>query len=78
MLIIIWRDLHAGKELRPFLLSFGVFFTGYLGIAISTWPYIGGRARVAVPFAHRNGHHVTDNSRLRRFLLLPLPGKSIP
>jgi cytochrome d ubiquinol oxidase subunit II len=40
MLIIIWRDLHAGKELRPFLLSFGVFFTGYLGIAISTWPYI--------------------------------------
>jgi cytochrome d ubiquinol oxidase subunit II len=40
MLILIWRDLHAGKELRPFLLSFGVFLTGYLGIAISMWPYI--------------------------------------
>jgi len=40
LLIIIWRDLHAGREYRPFLLSFGVFLTGYLGIAISMWPYI--------------------------------------
>jgi len=40
LLIIIWRDLHAGREYRPFFLSFGVFLTGYLGIAISTWPYI--------------------------------------
>jgi cytochrome d ubiquinol oxidase subunit II len=40
MLIIIWRDLHTDRELRPFLLSFGVFLTGYLGIAISMWPYI--------------------------------------
>ena len=40
LLIIIWRDLHAGREFRPFLLSFGVFLMGYLGIAISTWPYI--------------------------------------
>ncbi|UCG08664.1 MAG: cytochrome d ubiquinol oxidase subunit II [Desulfobacterales bacterium] len=40
MLIIIWRDLHAGREYRPFFLSFGVFLTGYLGIAISMWPYI--------------------------------------
>jgi cytochrome d ubiquinol oxidase subunit II len=40
MLSTIWRDLHAGREYRPFLLSFGVFLTGYLGIAISMWPYI--------------------------------------
>jgi cytochrome d ubiquinol oxidase subunit II len=40
MLIVIWRDLHAGREYRPFFLSFGVFLTGYLGIAISTCPYI--------------------------------------
>ena len=32
--------MHAGREFRPFLLSFGVFLMGYLGIAISTWPYI--------------------------------------
>jgi cytochrome d ubiquinol oxidase subunit II len=40
LLISIWRDLHAGREYRPFFMSFGVFLTGYLGIAISTWPYI--------------------------------------
>jgi cytochrome d ubiquinol oxidase subunit II len=40
MLLTIWRDLHTDRELRPFLLSFGVFLTGYLGIAISMWPYI--------------------------------------
>src|SRR6056297_1240773 len=44
LLIIIWRDLHAGREYRPFFLSFGLFFTGYIGLAISIWPYI-------VPFA---------------------------
>ena len=44
MLIMIWRDLRAGREYRPFLLSFGVFLTGYIGIAVSMWPYI-------VPFA---------------------------
>ena len=32
--------MNAGREYRPFLLSFGVFLTGYLGIAISIWPYI--------------------------------------
>ena len=40
MLMFIWRDLHAGREYRPFLLSFGVFLTGYIGIAISMWPYV--------------------------------------
>ncbi len=40
MLITIWRDLQSGREYRPFMLSIGVFFTGYLGIAISTWPYV--------------------------------------
>jgi len=40
MLILIWRDLHTGREYRPFLLSFGVFLTGYIGIAVSLWPYV--------------------------------------
>jgi cytochrome d ubiquinol oxidase subunit II len=40
MIIAIWRDVHSGKEFRPFFLSLGVFLTGYLGIAISMWPYI--------------------------------------
>jgi cytochrome bd ubiquinol oxidase subunit II len=44
LIVLIWRDLHAGREIRPFLLSLGVFFTAYLGLGISLWPF-------AVPFA---------------------------
>ncbi len=42
--IMIWRDLHHGKETRPFFLSVGVFVTAYLGLGISLWPWM-------VPFA---------------------------
>ena len=42
--IMIWRDLHHGKESRPFFLSVGVFVTAYLGLGISLWPWM-------VPFA---------------------------
>jgi cytochrome d ubiquinol oxidase subunit II len=38
--ITIWRDLHTGREYRPFFLSFGVFFTGYLGLGVSLWPWL--------------------------------------
>jgi cytochrome d ubiquinol oxidase subunit II len=44
LIILIWRDLHSGREVRPFLLSLGVFLTAYLGLGISLWPF-------AVPFA---------------------------
>ncbi|MGM0454479.1 MAG: cytochrome d ubiquinol oxidase subunit II, partial [Thermodesulfobacteriota bacterium] len=41
LLIVIWRDLQAGhRDYRPFLLSYGVFLTGYIGIAVSMWPYV--------------------------------------
>lgn len=42
--IIMWSDLHKGREYRPFFLSIGIFLTGYLGLGISTWPWL-------VPFA---------------------------
>jgi cytochrome d ubiquinol oxidase subunit II len=42
--VMIWRDLHSGREYRPFLMSIGIFLTAYLGLGISLWPY-------AVPFA---------------------------
>jgi cytochrome d ubiquinol oxidase subunit II len=42
--MLIWRDLHRGREYRPFFLSIGVFMTGYLGLGISLWPWL-------VPFA---------------------------
>jgi cytochrome bd ubiquinol oxidase subunit II len=44
LFILIWADLHKGKEYRPFFLSIGVFLTGYLGLGISLFPYL-------VPFA---------------------------
>ena len=44
LFVLIWRDLHRGKEARPFFLSIGVFLTGYLGLGISLWPWL-------VPFA---------------------------
>ncbi len=38
--VFIWRDLKEGSEYRPLLFSFGIFLTGYLGLAISMWPYL--------------------------------------
>jgi cytochrome bd ubiquinol oxidase subunit II len=38
--IMIWRDLHTGREYRPFFLSLGVFLTGYMGLGISLWPWL--------------------------------------
>ncbi len=40
LFFMIWRDLHKGREVRPFFLSFGVFFMGYLGLGISLWPWL--------------------------------------
>lgn len=38
--IVLLRDLLTGKrEVRPFLLSLGLFLTGTLGIGITIWPY---------------------------------------
>jgi cytochrome d ubiquinol oxidase subunit II len=40
LFIMIWRDLHTGRESRPFFLSIGVFLTAYLGLGISLWPWM--------------------------------------
>ena len=42
--IMIWYDLHVGREYRPFFLSQAVFLLAYLGLGISLWPWL-------VPFA---------------------------
>ena len=45
---LLWRDLTTADlpkpEWRPFVFTAGLFLTGYLGLAISLFPYI-------VPFA---------------------------
>jgi len=38
--ILIWRDLHRGKECRPFFLSIGIFLLGFLGLGLSLWPWL--------------------------------------
>lgn len=40
LFIIIWRDLHTGKEYRPFFMSIGIFLMGYLGLGVSLWPWL--------------------------------------
>jgi len=40
LLLLIRRDLRTGREYRPFLLGFALFFTGFIGLAVSMWPYV--------------------------------------
>jgi cytochrome d ubiquinol oxidase subunit II len=40
LFVMIWRDLHRGREVRPFLMSIGVFLMGYVGLGISLWPWL--------------------------------------
>jgi cytochrome d ubiquinol oxidase subunit II len=40
MLAMLWRDLHSGREYRPFLLSLGLFLMNYVGLGISLWPWL--------------------------------------
>jgi cytochrome d ubiquinol oxidase subunit II len=38
--VMLWRDLRTDRELRPFLLSMGIFLMNYIGIGVSTWPWL--------------------------------------
>lgn len=38
--VLVWRSLRKGYEYRPFLYSLALFCLGYLGLAISLWPWI--------------------------------------
>lgn len=35
-----WRALHTGREGTPFIASIGLFLLGYLGLVISSYPYL--------------------------------------
>src|SRR4029079_6095108 len=37
---LVWRGIERGPELLPFLGTLGLFILAYLGLAISTFPYI--------------------------------------
>ena len=38
--IVLWRSLERGREVLPFLCSFGLFFLAFTGLVISLWPYV--------------------------------------
>ena len=38
--MVLMRSLNRGRELLPFLCSFGLFFLAFSGLVISLWPYI--------------------------------------
>jgi cytochrome bd ubiquinol oxidase subunit II len=38
--VMLWRDLAAGREFRPFFLTLGIFLMNYIGIGVSTWPWL--------------------------------------
>ena len=38
--LLAWRWLEEGREMLPFLASIGLFLLGYLGLVISTFPYL--------------------------------------
>ncbi len=38
--LMIWRWIEEGREIPPFLASIALFLLGYLGLAISTFPYL--------------------------------------
>lgn len=40
LFVQIWRDLRNMSEYRPFALSLLVFLMGYIGLAVSFWPWI--------------------------------------
>jgi cytochrome d ubiquinol oxidase subunit II len=40
IVVLLWRDLHAQREYRPFFLSLGIFLMNYIGLGISLWPWI--------------------------------------
>ena len=35
-----WRALETGREAAPFVASIGLFLLGYLGLVISSFPYL--------------------------------------
>lgn len=40
LFFMLWRDLHRKKEVRPFIVSLGIFLMNYIGLGISMWPWL--------------------------------------
>jgi cytochrome d ubiquinol oxidase subunit II len=38
--VLLWRDLRRDRELRPFFLTLGIFLLSYIGLGVSTYPWL--------------------------------------
>lgn len=63
---LLWRGAHKRHHIAPYLLSVGLFAIGYLGLAISLWPYI-------VPFAMTPDEAAAADNALALLLWGALP-----
>jgi cytochrome d ubiquinol oxidase subunit II len=68
--VLLWRGAEKRLDLQPYLFAVGFFAIGFLGLAISLWPYI-------VPFAMTPGEAAAADNSLELLLwgtapLLPL------
>lgn len=60
----LWHDLRVRREDSPFFWAIGLFLSGYLGLAVSFWPYI-------VPFEITIWDAASPSSS-QLFLLVPI------
>jgi len=68
LFILIWIDLHNAKaEYRPFFASIGVFLMGYIGLAVSIFPWI-------IPFKFNLWEAAASTPGLSLLLVGVIPG----
>ena len=66
ILFLMWRGVEERKFLRPYLYAVCLFLVGYVGLAISLWPYI-------VPFALTPAETAAADNALSLMLWGALP-----
>lgn len=63
---LLWRGADQRRHLTPYLYSVGLFAVGYVGLAISLWPYL-------VPFTMTPGEAAAADNALALLLAGALP-----
>jgi len=63
---LLWRGADERRHLAPYLYAVGLFFIGYVGLAISLWPYI-------VPFEMTPGDAAAADNALSLMLWGAIP-----
>jgi len=63
---LLWRGADQRRHLAPYLYAVGLFFIGYIGLAISLWPYI-------VPFEMTPGDAAAADNALSLMLWGAIP-----